>query len=251
MNKLIKYSLPLFLLLLIHFQMIAQLPQDTLKVLFVGNSYSFYNNLPQVVSLISDSTKTKLVTRKSAVGGVNLKAHWHGEEGLRTREIIQHGHFDIVILQDHSMGTITAPDTFLKYSKLLCDLVKKQGATPAFYVTWARENSPHYQQIINEKYAEAAAQNDALLIPVGNAWQLARLLRPEIQLYEPDGSHPNELGSFLAACVFVAKLSGELPAEVQDTYNTLDIFGESIRLMKLEPRDVVFCKKVAKTVVLE
>ena len=77
----------------------AQVNRDTLKVLFVGNSYTYVQNLPQVVSIISDSTKTKLVTRKSTVGGAYLREHWYGKRGLKTKEIITKGKFDLVILQ--------------------------------------------------------------------------------------------------------------------------------------------------------
>jgi len=251
MNLIKRAFFQLLLLLYLPTQIISDSHQNSQDVLFVGNSYTYYSNLPQIVSLISDSTNTPLITRKSTVGGANLKAHWEGQEGLRTREIIKQGNFDVVVLQDHSMEPITVPDTFLKYAKLLCDIIKEQGGKPAFYVTWAREMDPQYQKTINQVYATAAAKNDAMLVPVGNAWQLARALRPTIQLYSNDGSHPSELGTFLTACVFVANLSGELPDDLQEIYNTVDIFGESLRLMKLDPLDVIFCKKIAEAAVLK
>ncbi|MEX0360676.1 MAG: hypothetical protein AB3N10_06765, partial [Allomuricauda sp.] len=74
---------------------------------------------------------------------------------------------------------------------------------------------------------------------------------PEINLFKSDGSHPSELGTFLTACVFVAKVLDEIPDKLNNLYKTTDIYGESIRLMALDPLDVVFCKEVAKELVIK
>ncbi|MGI6573137.1 MAG: hypothetical protein ACOX19_06940 [Fermentimonas sp.] len=63
--------------------------EDTLRVLFVGNSYTYYNNLPQLVSILSEQTGTKLITQKSVVGGAKLSEHWHGLRNLKTKEMIR------------------------------------------------------------------------------------------------------------------------------------------------------------------
>ena len=67
----------------------ARTNRDTLRVLFVGNSYTYYNNLIQMVSLISDSLDTKLICTKSTVGGTNLGEHWNEQKGLKSKTLIQ------------------------------------------------------------------------------------------------------------------------------------------------------------------
>jgi hypothetical protein len=54
-----------------------------------------------------------------------LSDHWHGSKGLKTKEIIKKGKFDIVVLQEQSMGTIINPDSVLKYTKFFCNFIKK------------------------------------------------------------------------------------------------------------------------------
>ena len=228
----------------------AQYEKDTLKVLFVGNSYTYFENLPQIVSIISDSTKIKLITKKSTIGGAKLREHWLGERGLKTQEMIKNGNFDIVVLQGYSMGTIDEPDSVLKYSGLLCDLIKENNAKPYFYLTWAREKVPQYQETINKVYLEVATKNDATIVPVGKAWALAKQLRPNIELYNPDGSHPSKLGTFLTSCVFVATIANEIPDNLKTGYRTTDIYGESVALMSIHPLDVIFCKKVVEELIL-
>jgi hypothetical protein len=100
----------------------AQVKRDTLKLLFVGNSYTYVENLPQIVSILSDGSNTKLITRKSTMGGAKLSEHWKGERGLKSKEIIRDGNFDIIVLQEHSLGTINEKDSVVKYEKLFCKI---------------------------------------------------------------------------------------------------------------------------------
>lgn len=227
----------------------CQPAKDTLNVLFVGNSYTYVNNLPQIVSLISDSTWIKLVTKKSTAGGANLGQHWRGERNLHTRELIESKNFDIVVLQDHSMRAIVAPDSLFYYVQKLCDLVKQNGAKPYLYQTWAREKVPQFQNQISEVYKKAALENDAVLVKAGEAWELAQKLRPGIELFSADGSHPSPLGTFLTACVFVNCITNELPANLPGNYQTIDFEGETVRLMQVgDPLDVLFCTKVSEEI---
>ena len=99
-----KYFVAILLIAGLHSQ--AQIPSDTLSVLFVGNSYTYYQNLPHIVSLISDSTSTKIIAKKSTAGGATLEHHWVGDRGLRTTEIIKNGQFNIVVIQESSLGPI-------------------------------------------------------------------------------------------------------------------------------------------------
>ena len=247
--KPIKYCLILALLIWTNNKCLAQDKKDTLNILFVGNSYIYVSNIPHIVSLISDNTNTKLIASKSTAGGARLSNHWKHEKGLKTKDIIKNGNFDIVVLQEQSMGTIEHPDTFLLYSEKLSDLIKASGARPYFYATWAREKAPQYQEVINTVYEKAALENDGEVIKVGDAWTRAKRLRPGIELYMSDGSHQSTLGAFLSACVFVEALSGELPDKLNPWgFTVLDSRGEEILLMIQDPLDITFCLTVASEI---
>jgi hypothetical protein len=227
---------------------ISQNKTDTLKILFVGNSYIYYSNMPHLISLISDSTQTKLLTSKSVAGGVSLSQHWRGERGLRTKELIAEGDFDIVVLQDHSMSAIEQPDSLLIYSKKFADYIRKNGAQPFLYCTWAREKVPQYQDTITDVYNQAARENNTGIVNIGETWAFAKRLRPNIELYLSDGSHQSPLGAFLTACAFVKELSKELPDELPNYYKVIDANGESVELMILDPLDITFCLKVVNEI---
>lgn len=218
--------------------------RDTLRVLFVGNSYIYYNNLPQMVSLLSDSLNTKLICKKSTFGGATLGDHWNSRKGLRTREILAQEKFDIVIIQDNSMWPLEHADSVLMYGKLFCDLIKSLNATPYLYNTWSREATPQTQGAIDKVYQDLALQTNAVLVPVGAVWAEAKKQKPATQLYFTDGSHPSPLGTFLNALCFVKKITGLLPTKFATVYNYPAIDNESIRLMQVSENDILFCSSL-------
>jgi hypothetical protein len=222
--------------------------QKELKVLFVGNSYTWGYNLAHIVSLISEETSTLLVTRKSVIGGADLGEHWKGGRELETKKIIAEGDFDIVVLQDFSMSAIHTPDSLLKYVKLFAEYNTGYGAQTYLFNTWTREKVPQYQAEIDALYQQAASENNATRVPVGSAWQLALELRPSVDLFTSDGSHPNELGTMLSASVFVRSLCGELPELIPTLHRIEDAYGETVRLMNHNPEDAEFCKRIARQV---
>ncbi len=224
--------------------------QKELKVLFVGNSYTYGYNLAHIVSIMSGETSTKLITRKSVIGGARLSEHWWGQRELETKKIIAEGDFDRVVLQDFSsMAGVDSPDSTLKYVKLFSEYNAHYGAETCLFNTWAREKVPQFQEEIDEMYIKAARENGAIRVPVGSAWELAMELRPTVDLYTSDGSHPNELGTLLTAAVFVRVLTGELPERLPTLYRIEDANGETVRLMNHYPEDAEFCKRIVLQIV--
>jgi len=222
--------------------------QKEMKVLFVGNSYTYGYNLPHIVSIISAETSTKLNTRKSVIGGASLKEHWQGGRELQTLHKIADGDFDVVVLQDFSMSAMNNPDTTLKYVKLFSDYIRGHGAKVYLFNTWAREKVPQFQAEIDDMYKKAARENGAIRVPVGPAWELALDLRPSVDLFTSDGSHPNELGTMLSASVFVRTICGELPDIVPSLYRIEDANGETVRLMNHNPEEAEFCRRIANEI---
>ena len=211
MKHIFRFSIVAFLFINLH-KGFAQ--KDTLRVLFVGNSYTYYNNLPDMVSTISKSTDTYIYTEMSAVGGARLKYHFNQEHGLKTKDLIKNGNFDIVVLQEQSMGTITNKEEFLLYSKKLSNYIKSHKAKPYFFSTWSRKKTPETQNTITKTYNEAAKKNNGIAVLVGSAWTKAIKIKPENNLHHEDGSHPSSLGTFFSACVFVKYITGKLPSKV-------------------------------------
>ena len=230
-------------------KLIAAEKRDTLKVLFIGNSYIYYNNLAQMISLMTDSMSTKLICTKSTIGNATLGQHWNELRGLKTRQLLAKNKYDIIVIQDNSMWPIEHKDSVFIYGNLFCNAIKKNGAKTFIYNTWARQKTPETQPIINEVYNKLAADNNASIVPVGDSWALARKLKPDVDLFNVDGSHPSNLGTFLIALNFIKKLTGTLPKRYATVYNYFDIDGETFRIMQLSDADIQFCVAIANEVI--
>ena len=242
----------LFLILsigLFLFQTSLQAQQKELSVLFVGNSYTYGNNLPHIIAILSEGTNTKLFTRKSVIDGAHLWEHWNGDRGLQTKQIIREGDFDIVVLQDYSMSAIETPDSTLKYVRLFAEYIDQLGGKTYLYNTWARKKVPQFQTEIDEMYTRAALDNRIERVPVGSAWELAQAIRPTVELFTSDGSHPNALATLLTACVFVRAITGELPQDIPQSFRTLDSHGETVYLMHVDGLDAEFCLRVSGEII--
>ena len=222
------------------------------KILFVGNSYTYFWNLPQTVDLMMESDGVTIVdTDHSTAGGANWGQHWRGEKGLQTQERIRKGGYDAVILQNHSMSTIQRADSFQVFGEKLYELAKSTGADVYLYMTWARAWNPYMQETITAGYKNFAEKMGAHIVPVGEAWQRSRELRPDLTLHDPDGTHPNPTGTYLTACVFYHVLTGKSPVGLPHRLIMEDKDGETLYLTIQSANDALFCQKVAEEVVLE
>ncbi len=218
------------------------------KVLFVGNSYTYFWNLPQVIEHLAESQDIPLIARQSTAGGAHLGHHWTGARDLDTYNLIKNGNWDYVVLQDHSLRTIEALDSLIKYVELWSDVIRESQAEPVLYMTWPRAFNPLMIEKISSGYREAGRGEGLIVVPVGETWSLARELRPEINIYDPDGSHPSPLGTYLTACVFFRALTGQSPSGLPARLTTTDRNGEKLYLMIVPPDDARFCHDVVESI---
>jgi hypothetical protein len=230
-------------------QTFAQEKKDTVRVLLVGNSYIYYNNLAQMIGLITDSLDTKIICKKSTIGAATLGQHWNSERGLKTKKIIASNKFDIVVIQDNSMWPLEHKDSLLIYGQLFCNYIRANGAKPYLYNTWAREKTPQTQSSINAVYNELAALENAVNVPVGSSFDLARKTFPTMNLFHPDGSHPSAVGTFLIALSFIKKITGTLPKKYATVYNYFDKDGETFRIMQLTDAEIESCVSIVNSVI--
>lgn len=220
------------------------------KVLFVGNSYTYFWNLPLTVQVMSEKDSIILETRQSTGGGMSLRQHWNHENTLRTRDIIENNNFDIVILQDFSLQAINKPDSLMYFGKLFNEMIRSKGAKVYLYVTWAREKDPLKQQIITDAYTKLAQDINATVVPVGPIWEKVRSLRPDIQLFDKDGSHPSPTGTYLSALVFYTVLSGKSPIGIPPRILTKDKYDEKLYLNIQSEDDAKFLQGVVDEMLL-
>jgi len=219
------------------------------EVLFIGNSYTYFWNLPQTVQAMAEAKGIEMTTRQSTSGGVHWGHHWRGERKLNTRQLLQENNFEAVILQNHSKSTINRLDSMLHFGQLLNREIKTKSGQVFLYLTWAREWDPYMQKEITDGYYQLAKRINASIVPVGPAWDRARQLRPGFPLYDADGSHPSPLGTYLSACVFYGVLTGQSPVGLPNRLISEDKDGEKLYLTIQSSEDALFCQKVAEEII--
>ena len=194
----------------------------TTRILFIGNSLTYVNNLPAMVAAIAGSQGVTVIHDTHAPGGARFLAHASNKKVLRK---LRKKSWDFVVLQEQSQlpsfGAALLATKVFPYAKRLVENARKANPNTSviFYMTMARRNGdPGFARIssellsyegtqrrINASYLTMARDNKALVAPVGEAWRIVREERPDIALYA-DNTHPNPTGTYLAACVFYATL---------------------------------------------
>lgn len=179
--------------------------QAPAQVLYIGNSYTFYHDMPATVSAMGDAegSPREIEAKVIAVSSATLQGHWETGTVLSA---LRAQKWDYVVLQEHSLGALEDKEQMYKYIRLFDKEIKRSGAKTVLLLTWARRDSPENQAVIDAAFGAIAAETGALVAPAGPAWQIARRSAPELALYDQDGSHPSRLGSYLAACVLYITL---------------------------------------------
>lgn len=192
--------------------------QNIPNVLFLGNSYTEVNNLPQMVSDIAQSMGERMTFEKNTPGGCTFRQHC----GNKSMTMIQEGGWDIVVLQEQSQlpsfPQWQVEQECFPYAQRLVDSIYAHNpeAEPMFFMTWGHKNGDSsnasefpvlatyegMDSMLCERYTYMAEANNASLCPVGCVWRYLRTYNPDIELYQSDGSHPSIAGTYAAACSF-------------------------------------------------
>jgi hypothetical protein len=178
------------------------------RVLFIGNSFTARNNLPEFIARMAGARGKRIESRLISAGGASLRAHWNAGEA---RKAIQTGRYDYVVLQEQSTLPIKNTQRMHENVRLFDEAAKEAGVTTVLYMTWARKNAPETQQVITDAYVSIGRELDAIVVPVGVVWQSVLQKHDEPVLHDQDQSHPTLAGSYLAACVFLKVLFNENP----------------------------------------
>lgn len=227
-----KIKLLLFFIFPIHF--FAQTPSKKIRVLFIGNSYTYVNNLPLLIYNMGLANGDTLIYDSSAPGGYTFLNHTNDATTLSK---ISAGNWDYVVLQAQSQEPSFSPTQVasqtLPSAIKLDTLIKHYNpcATTVFYETWGRKNGDvgncqfyppvctylGMQNRLKASYKLFADSCRALMAPAGEAFRLSITNQPTLNLYQADDSHPSLEGSFLTAAVFYEMLFKK--SVLSNTYN--------------------------------
>ncbi len=192
-----------------------------IRVLFIGNSLTAYNDLPGMFAELAQSGGHMVEVDMSYEGDGTWAGH---VKSAYTRNKITQKKWDLVVLQEQSdYPAIAAQRQERVYPALrvLKNRASASGSTPILFMTWGRREGlseagfktyAEMQAQVEAGYMEIANELKLMVVPVGIAWQNALAQQPQLELWLSDGIHPTRAGTYLSACVFYTAIFRQSPA---------------------------------------
>jgi hypothetical protein len=195
-------------------------PQHGLRVLFIGNSFTYSTNMAGIVSGIAQSKKDGPGIEYQLIvhSGATLRSHL---QNGRAAAALKQGHWDYVVLQEQgSLGgdidaekpVLASPEQFYSAVRELVPQIRAVGAKPVLMMTWARNLQRRervaQQAKLTEAYQAIGKELAVPIAPIGLAWEEAFRLMPSLILHASDDAHPSQAGGYLGACVLYSVLTG-------------------------------------------
>lgn len=208
-------------------------------ILFIGNSLTYFNDLPATIQYFSEKANEPhpFEYGQETRGGATLGWHWsNGNAVPRLRK----GTWTHVVLQDYSTIPIEDPESLATFVRTFNDEIKAQGAQTVLFMTWAWKDVPGAQEKVSYAYNQIGKELGIAVVPVGRAWELAQKEKPSLPLY-CDERHPNQAGTYLAACVFYGFMYHKKPTGVTTKVPWLDI----------QEDDALFLQEIASKALLD
>jgi hypothetical protein len=183
----------------------ASQPAPPARILFIGNSLTYSNDLPGRVCALARAAGRAAVCESVAKPDYSLEDHWHERDARRA---IARG-WDLVVLQQGPSALPESRVLLVDFATRFDAEIRKSGARTALYMVWPSRARRGDFARVSESYAVAAAEVEGLLLPVGDAWQSAWAVDAGLPLYGPDGLHPSAMGTYLASLVIYGGIFNE------------------------------------------
>ena len=194
-----------------------------LRVLFVGNSLTAINRMPEMVARLAHAAGEPRALQAHLLTPGARHLHEHVSDGV-VKQLLAQNRYDYVVLQNQGQvsGWPQERERFmLEPGRVLADWIAQAGARPVLYATFARRDGDFskfpgdtyeaMQARVDDGYAALGRAISAPVVPAGHVWQQTLRAHPSLRLWALDGQHPSIAGSYLVACTFLTQLYGRSP----------------------------------------
>ncbi|MFL5403138.1 MAG: hypothetical protein ACJ8BF_10020 [Gemmatimonadales bacterium] len=211
------------------------------RVLFIGNSLTYTNDLPGTVAGIALAGGDTIQVQSVVAPNLALIDHVTGQ--TNAVDIIKSGNWDYVVLQQGPTSLPLYRDTLILATKWLQPYIKEAGARSAQLMVWPSATQRASFDEVRRSSQVAAKAVGGVFLPAGEAWRAAWSAGPRIALYGRDGFHPSELGTYLTALVVYEGLTGHdvrsLPPRITMAGQRLQIPTATVRLLQQAAHETV------------
>lgn len=191
----------------------AGTPSHPLRVLMIGNSYLYTNDLPQTLAALAAQHGVVLETVLRAEPDFSLADHLHHR---RLGSMLEQ-EWDWIVLQQ---GPSALPDSRRELQRSVRKFAARLRERPvriALFSAWPAQRNRAMSEDAEISYRLAAQQIHACVLPVATAWRYAMIEADVPHLYHRDGLHPTRAGTLLAAMTTLRGLMSSAPASLAPT----------------------------------
>lgn len=186
---------------------------DGVRVLFIGNSLTYVNDLPGMfVALARLAGDDRVQAQSVAFPDYALEDHW--AEGTAKRSLADH-RWEFVVMQQGSSALPSSQLNLRTWAVQFAPLIRNAGAVPVLFMVWPTSSRLSDFPAVQQSYRDAASATSGVFAPAGDAWVAYGNLS---QLYSADGLHPTIAGTYIAALVLLDRTIGihpeQLPASI-------------------------------------
>jgi len=210
-------------LMVSNIEITAEVHEDAIiNVLFIGNSFTYYNDLPTMVEDMGIAEGKAIHVEQITYGGYQLIEYitLTSPAAQEVKSKLEERDWDYVVLQEQSKKPLDNLSEFLSSVDTLDALITSKGAETILYSTWSYRDGTDklattglsytgFYNVLTNAYQQAATNTDSLIAPVGTAFYNLTIDHPEINLLQDDDFHPLLSGSYVAACIFYAVIFDE------------------------------------------
>lgn len=191
-------------------------PVKGMRVLFIGNSLTYANDLPLMVQALARSAGQEMYVESVTYGGYNFEDQWNQGTALQALARMK---WDFVVMQQGPSSLPENREDMRKWAKRFAPKIRKAGARQALYMVWPELQRISYFDAVRESYSLAASDVKGMFIPAGEAWRAAWRRDPKAPLYSYDDFHPSTAGTYTAALSIYGMLTRKpvqgLPARLE------------------------------------
>ena len=210
------------------------------RVLFIGNSLTYANDLPSMIEALVTGSGGKMTSRMIAFPDFGLEEHWNDGRAMRA---LRDGNWTLVVLQQGPSSLAESQAILRDYTRRFADVAKQRGAQVALYSVWPPRSRATAFDAVTESYRRAAQDVNATLVPVGEAMRAALKRDATLPLFDADGFHPSPMGSYLAALVFFQRITGRSP---ETTPAPSQSGHKALRALRITPDQLTTLQQAAQ-----
>ena len=179
-----------------------------LRVLFIGSSLTYTNDLPYTLSQLSaqagyEPCQCVMIAHPLFA----LEDHYNAGEAAAMLDTVR---FDFVVMQQGPSALPESRVNLVYYAQQFAPIIARNGAIPVMLSVWPNQLRQFDFPGVRDSYRAAADAIGAVFAPAGGAWLAAWERDATLGLYRGD-DHPTYAGTYLATLVLFEQLYGRRP----------------------------------------